>query len=133
VDAYKRLLMLRGDGRLARTEAELLHNVTETTHRATGALTTGMARFRTHAKDVHAMAEQPGKSNPDNFVLDRERASRAGRVGGEHSPAISPTTVGVPRKPAARVAATVMLMGSMTSTVKQTKGRCRFQEPPKAP
>src|SRR5262249_14827434 len=37
------------------------------------------------SKEVRAMAEQRHTGNPGNFAEDREKASRAGHIGGQHS------------------------------------------------
>lgn len=47
-----------------------------------------------------------GNKNPGNFANDREKASEAGKKGGQASAAISPTTVKRPLKQVARVAST---------------------------
>jgi general stress protein YciG len=44
----------------------------------------GLAR-RTIRQGDQAMAEQRHTGNPGNFAEDREKASRAGQIGGQHS------------------------------------------------
>ena len=50
-----------------------------------GYIFNGRRLFSHASKEVHAMTGQRGRGSAGNFAVDRERASRAGRIGGHKS------------------------------------------------